>query len=160
MCDVWSPRATNGVGESQGHYVDAVRALETLPCISVCLSLCFSPCPSSHPFIQTRPGSQRHFNGSNENSRESAGQTYMRGKRERVKEGWGGSRTENMHAGSARMGNSFWLTLLILSNCKTEIFTSLIQSEDTCKPTVIHHHIASLVSLLRKWLFWHYCRDC
>lgn len=31
VCDVWSPGATNGAGESRGHYTAAMRALETLP---------------------------------------------------------------------------------------------------------------------------------
>lgn len=39
VCDVWSPRATNGAGESRGHYVEAVRALETLPSISLSFPL-------------------------------------------------------------------------------------------------------------------------
>lgn len=52
MCDVWSPRATNGVGESLGHYVEAMRALETLPlhfCPSVSLFLSLSSFPLIHP---------------------------------------------------------------------------------------------------------------
>lgn len=87
VCDVWSPRATNGVGESQGHYVEAVRALETLPCISLRLSLCFSLYPSSHPSIQTQPGSQRHFNGSNDNRAKRVQVRHKRGKAESERDG-------------------------------------------------------------------------
>lgn len=51
MCDVWSPRATNGVGESQGHYVEAVRALETLLSVSLCFlsTLVHIPQPKPEP---------------------------------------------------------------------------------------------------------------
>lgn len=59
VCDVWSPRATNGVGESPGHYVQGVRALETLPSNSLFLSLLFL---STARLQQT----QRHHNGSGE----------------------------------------------------------------------------------------------
>lgn len=49
MSDVWSPGATNGAGESQDHYVEAVRALETL------LSISLSP-STPLPIPPSRPG--------------------------------------------------------------------------------------------------------
>ncbi|MEQ2222929.1 hypothetical protein ILYODFUR_031604 [Ilyodon furcidens] len=63
VCDVWFPGATNGADESRGHYVEAVRALETLPSVFLCFPLFYS----SHPSAQTRTSSQRLFSGSNEN---------------------------------------------------------------------------------------------
>lgn len=50
VCDVWFPRATNGVDESTGHYVEALRALETFPLhFSLTLTISFPFISSLHP---------------------------------------------------------------------------------------------------------------
>lgn len=50
VCDVWFPRATNGVDESSGHYVEASRALETFPLhFSLTLTISFPFISSLHP---------------------------------------------------------------------------------------------------------------
>lgn len=50
VCDVWFPRATNGVDESWGHYVKAWRALETFPLhFSLTLTISFPFISSLHP---------------------------------------------------------------------------------------------------------------
>ena len=67
---------------ARGHYVEAVRALETLPSISLCFSLSLPFFPS-HPSLQTRPGSQRHFNDGNENRAGRVEVRHMRGGKER-----------------------------------------------------------------------------
>lgn len=91
VCDVWSPGATNGAGESQDHYVEAVRALETLLSVSVSLSpSTLLPIPPSRP-------DRDHKDTSVE-----AMKTGHRQGRSDVREGWGLAERAHTHLSKSR----------------------------------------------------------